>query len=293
MLELIDIDRSFGERRVLDKVSFQVPGGALTGFVGANGAGKTTTMRIIMGLLASHGGSLILDGKPLDTATRPHFGYMPEERGLYPKQPVIDQLVYLGSLHGLTRATARQRALELLERFGLADRIRAKLESLSLGNQQRVQVTAALLHEPEVLVLDEPFSGLDPLAVDAMSSILRDYAGRGVPILFSSHQLDLLENLVDHLVIIQDGRILVSESASNLRARHSSRHRLVLEHDTGWLRERAGVRALDISGPEALVEFDSPAIGQQVLSEALTRGAVGEFAVHRPTLADIYREVVR
>ncbi|MGR6902661.1 ABC transporter ATP-binding protein [Glutamicibacter sp. BSL13] len=293
MLELRNISRSFAEHQVLHDVSFQVPAGSLTGFVGANGAGKTTTMRIIMGLLAAHHGTVRLNGGDLGAGTRRGFGYMPEERGLYPKQPVIDQLVYLGSLHGLARSTARQRAMELLERFGLAERARAKLESLSLGNQQRVQVTAALLHEPQVLVLDEPFSGLDPLAVDAMSSILRDYANRGVPILFSSHQLDLLENLVDHLVIIQDGRILANDAAGALRRRHTDKHRLVLEHDAGWLREHPGVTALDVSGPEALVSFADPQLAQQVLAEAMRRGAVHEFATHRPTLAAIYREIIR
>lgn len=293
MLQLENITRSFGDRPVLRDVGFDVPRGALTGFVGANGAGKTTTMRIIMGLLAAHGGTVRLDGTPLGATTRPNFGYMPEERGLYPRQPVIDQLVYLGSLHGLSRPLARQRALELLERFGLADRAKAKLESLSLGNQQRVQVSAALLHDPEVLVLDEPFSGLDPLAVDAMSSILRDYAARGVPILFSSHQLDLLETLVENLVIIQDGSVVASGPAERLRENHADKHRLVTDGDTGWLREVPGVQALDIAGPEALVRFDSPAIAHQVLTESLHRGTVLEFSLHRPTLADIYREVIR
>ncbi|MFJ2353413.1 ABC transporter ATP-binding protein [Glutamicibacter sp. NPDC087673] len=293
MLELNHVSRSFAQNLVLDDISFTVPGGALTGFVGANGAGKTTTMRIIMGLLSADSGSVSLNGQPLNGATRPNFGYMPEERGLYPKQPVIDQLVYLGQLHGLSRSGARKRAMELLARFGLADRAKSKLESLSLGNQQRVQVTAALLHEPDVLILDEPFSGLDPIAVDAMSSILRDYAARGVPVLFSSHQLDLLDVLVDHLVIIQDGRILANSSAAGLRATQASRHRLSLGSDTGWLRNEPGVIVIDISGHDALVNFDSEADAQRVLATAMSRGPVAEFAVHRPSLADIYREIIK
>lgn len=293
MLKLENIARSFGDRPVLREISFEVPRGALTGFVGANGAGKTTTMRIIMGLLTAHAGRVTLDGKELWQTTRPSFGYMPEERGLYPRQPVIDQLVYLGALHGLSRPVARSRAMELLERFGLADRAKAKLDSLSLGNQQRVQVTAALLHEPEVLVLDEPFSGLDPLAVDAMSSILHDYAARGVPILFSSHQLDLLESLVENVVIIQDGGIVASGSADQLRAQHATMHRLVLDGDTGWLRQTPGVETLDIAGHEALLRFASDHVAQQVLAHALQRGSVHEFSLQRPSLADIYREVIR
>ncbi|MGP9607590.1 ABC transporter ATP-binding protein [Glutamicibacter sp. AOP33-2CA-4] len=292
MLELQQITRSFAGTKVLDEVSFTVPRGALTGFVGANGAGKTTTMRIIMGLLNAHGGRLTLDGAVLDAPTRPNFGYMPEERGLYPKQPVIDQLIYLGQLHGLARGTARTRAMELLARFGLAERAKSKLEALSLGNQQRVQVAAALLHEPDVLVLDEPFSGLDPLAVDAMSSILRDYAARGVPVLFSSHQLDLLDTLVDHLVIIQEGRILANAPASELRTAQASRHRLALGADAGWLRTEPGVEVIDLSGQHALVSFGTPGDAQRVLAHALSRGTVTEFALHRPALADIYREII-
>ena len=293
MLELHHVSRSFAQNPVLNDINFTVPGGALTGFVGANGAGKTTTMRIIMGLLSADAGSVTLNGQPLSGATRPNFGYMPEERGLYPKQPVIDQLVYLGQLHGLTRSGARKRAMELLARFGLDDRAKSKLESLSLGNQQRVQVTAALLHEPDVLILDEPFSGLDPIAVDAMSSILRDYAARGVPVLFSSHQLDLLDVLVDHLVIIQDGTILANSSADQLRATQASRHRLSLGSDTGWLRNEPGVTVIDISGHEALVNFDTESVAQRVLATAISRGPVAEFAVHRPSLADIYREIIK
>lgn len=293
MLEVHNVSRSFAERLVLDDVNFTVPRGALTGFVGANGAGKTTTMRIIMGLLQASSGAVSLDGKPLESGTRPHFGYMPEERGLYPKQPIIDQLVYLGQLHSLSRSDARRRAMELLARFGLDDRAKSKLESLSLGNQQRVQVAAALLHEPEVLILDEPFSGLDPLAVDAMSSILRDYASRGVPVLFSSHQLDLLDVLVDHLVIIQDGRILANASAETLRSSQATRHKLSLGADAGWLREEPGVEVIDISGSRALVNFQTESDSQRVLREALSLGIVTEFAIHRPALADIYREIIK
>lgn len=293
MLEIQHVSRSFSERLVLDDISFNVPSGALTGFVGANGAGKTTTMRIIMGLLSATSGEVLLNGAELGGATRANFGYMPEERGLYPKQPVIDQLVYLGQLHGLSRADAKRRALDLLARFGLEERSKSKLESLSLGNQQRVQVAASLLHEPDVLILDEPFSGLDPLAVDAMSSILRDYAARGVPVLFSSHQLDLLDVLVDHLVIIQDGRILANSSAQDLRASQASRHKLDLGSDAGWLRDEPGVQVIDLSGTQALVNFDSQEVSQRVLRKAMDMGPIAEFAIHRPALADIYREIIK
>lgn len=293
MLEVQNLTRHFGDRTVLDDVSFTVPANGMTGFVGANGAGKTTTMRIIMGVLKSHAGSVLFNGTPITGQDRARFGYMPEERGLYPKQPVLDQLQYLGQLHGMSRSDARREALELLERFGIADRIKDKLESLSLGNQQRVQVAASLMHHPAALILDEPFSGLDPLAVDSMTSLLAERAATGVPILFSSHQLDLIDQLCDNLVVLANGTIVASGSADDLRRRAGARHVLVTPPDAGWLREQPNVRVIDVSGPRAVVEFPDNAVAQSVLRRALERGDVTEFAPQRPSLAAIYREVIQ
>ena len=190
-LVLTGITKSYGSRRVLDDVSFEVSPGRLTGFVGGNGAGKTTTMRIVLGLLGSDGGRVELDGVALTSADRRLFGYMPEERGLYPKMKVLEQIVYLARLHGMSKADATARATALLTELGLEERLDDTIESLSLGNQQRAQIAAALVHDPEVLILDEPFSGLDPLAVDVVASVLQASAAKGASILFSSHQLDV------------------------------------------------------------------------------------------------------
>ncbi|GAA3325042.1 ABC transporter ATP-binding protein [Paeniglutamicibacter sulfureus] len=293
MLEVEGLTRRFGDRTVLEDVSFSVPANGMTGFVGANGAGKTTTMRIIMGVLKSHSGSVYFNGTQIADADRARFGYMPEERGLYPKQQVLDQLQYLGQLHGMSRADARSEALDLLDRFGIADRTKDKLESLSLGNQQRVQVAASLMHHPTALILDEPFSGLDPLAVDSMTSLLAERAATGVPILFSSHQLDLIDQLCDNLVVLAGGKIVASGTAADLRARASAKHVVVTPPDAGWLREQPGVSVLDVAGPRALVEFADDATAQRVLRAAVARGAVTEFAPQRPSLAEIYREVIR
>uniref|UniRef100_UPI0024569715 ABC transporter ATP-binding protein n=1 Tax=Nocardia cyriacigeorgica TaxID=135487 RepID=UPI0024569715 len=217
MLEVAHLVRRFGDNTAVDDVSFAVAPGTMTGFVGANGAGKTTTMRMIMGVLAAHGGEITWNGRPVTADDRRSFGYMPEERGLYPKQPVRDQLVYLARLRGLSASEAKQQAADLLERFSLQDRGTDKLESLSLGNQQRVQIAAALIAHPTALILDEPFSGLDPVAVDSMADLLGQYAARGVPVLFSSHQLDLVERLCDHLVILAKGRVVADGSAEQLR----------------------------------------------------------------------------
>ena len=201
MLRIDGLTRRFGDTVAVNDVEFMVPRGTMTGFVGGNGAGKTTTMRMIMGVLQPTAGRVLWNGREATVADRRTFGYMPEERGLYPKQPVLDQLVYLGRLQGRSAADARSTATDLLDRFGLGERLDDKLESLSLGNQQRVQIAAAVIG-PELLVLDEPFSGLDPVAVDSMVDLLREHTTRGVPVLFSSHQLDLVERLCDQLVIL-------------------------------------------------------------------------------------------
>ena len=173
MFETRHLTRRFGELVAVDDVSLEVPDGATVGFIGGNGAGKTTTMRMIMGLLGPDAGEVLWDGAPITAAERRRIGYMPEERGLYPKQRVLDQLVYLARLHGAGAAAARAEAVALLEAFGLGERTDEKLEKLSLGNQQRVQVTAAVMTEPAALILDEPFSGLDPEAVDSLAEVLR------------------------------------------------------------------------------------------------------------------------
>lgn len=290
MLEVTHLVRRFGDKTAVDDVSFSVEPGALTGFVGGNGAGKTTTMRMIMGVLAVHGGEVRWNGRPVTVADRRSFGYMPEERGLYPKQPVRDQLVYLARLRGLSAAEGRRRTAELLERFGLADRGKDKLESLSLGNQQRVQIAAAVVAQPAALVLDEPFSGLDPVAVDSMAELLAEYAGQGVPVLFSSHQLDLVERLCDRLVILANGRVVAQGSAAELRAAGALRYRLQTGSDTGWLNEFAGVSVVERNGAAVLLELTG-ATTDQVLTEALARGSVHEFAEVRPSVAEIFREV--
>ena len=291
MLQVRNLTRRFGDKTAVDSVTFDIPSGQMTGFVGANGAGKTTTMRMIMGVLSTTSGEILLDGAPLDAEARSSFGYMPEERGLYPKQPILDQLVYLGQLHRMSSADARKGAVELLERFGLGGRTKDKLESLSLGNQQRVQIAASLLHKPTVLILDEPFSGLDPVAVDSMVELLRERTSAGVPVLFSSHQLDLVDRLCDNMVVLQQGKVIASGTGDDLRAKAVNRHRLTISPDAGWVRDEPGVRVLDVAGPTAILQFDDDDARQRLLATALTRGSVEEFAPIRPSLSEIYREV--
>ena len=293
-LTLHSISRAFDGRPVLKEVSFRVAAGRLTGFVGGNGAGKTTTMRIILGVLAADSGQVTWRGAPLTRAARQRFGYMPEERGLYPKATVREQIVYLGRLHGLTRQAAAGNAAALLERLGLAERADDKLETLSLGNQQRAQIAAALVHDPEVLILDEPFSGLDPLAVDASLAVLREYADRGVPVLFSSHQLDVVERLCDDLVIIADGMIRAAGTREELRAAYAQpRFEIVLGGDAGWLSDQPDVTVVELDGDRAVFDLAPGADDQAVLRAALARGPVRAFRPVSPSLAEIFREVYR
>ncbi len=290
-IEVRGLSRSFGEIRAVDDVSFTVRGGELTGFVGGNGAGKTTTMRMIMGVLSISAGDVLWRGRPITALDRRGFGYMPEERGLYPDQAVLDQLVYLGRLRGIGTAAAKASVINHLERLGLAERAKDKVQTLSLGNQQRVQIIAALMGRPQALVLDEPFSGLDPQAVDSMADLLREHTSRGVPVLFSSHQLDLVERLCERLVVLSAGQMVAAGTADELRSQTVVRHRLVLSGDAGWVRDAPGIHTVDVDGSTVLLEVLDPGAEHRLLSEALRRGDVLEFAPQRPSLSEIYREV--
>jgi ABC-2 type transport system ATP-binding protein len=295
MLEVRNVNKHYGNRQVLTDVSFTVGDGRMTGFVGRNGAGKTTTMRIILGVLsADNAGSVLLDGVPLTASDRRRFGYMPEERGLYPKMKVGEQLVYFARLHGLTPQAAKANASALLERLGLGERIGDTVESLSLGNQQRAQIAAALVHDPEFLVLDEPFSGLDPVAVEVVQAVLKDRASAGAPVLFSSHQLDIVERLCDELVIIAEGEIRANGSHEQLRSEFSSpRFELEAGGDADWIRGIPGISLISSSHGTAVFEAETDAASQQVLHQAVSRGPVHAFGQQRPSLADIFKEVIK
>ena len=294
MLELDDLTRRYGSVTALDGLSFAVGAGQVFGFVGANGAGKTTAMRIVMGVDRSDAGAVRWQGQPIDAAARRRFGYMPEERGLYPKMACRRQLTYLARLHGLDKAKAGDQALRWLEHLGLKGRADDKLEELSLGNQQRVQVAAALVHEPTLLVLDEPFSGLDPMGVDVMSDILLERARQGVPAIFSSHQLELVERLCDAVAIIDRGRLVASGTVAELRRREHPLLRIDVEADDphGWAEGLPGVTTVAPSGPGVLLQLTEGADPDALLDAARAAGRVRHFGFEEPTLAQRYREVV-
>ncbi len=297
MLELLDLSRRFGDIVALDGVTFSIPDGEIVGFVGPNGAGKTTTMRIALGVLEPDAGDVRWNGFAIDAEGRRRFGYMPEERGLYPKMKVLEQLVYLARLHGLTRPDASRRAAETIEVLGVAERANDRVENLSLGNQQRVQLAAALVHRPDVLILDEPFSGLDPVGVDALTGVLRGEAeGRGVPVVFSSHQLELVERLCDRVVLIDHGRIVAAGTIEELRASREQRRLRV--QVTGapddWYDAIPGVRLVEASSNDGVVlELDDDVDEQRVLDLARGEGDVTHFSRERASLAELFREAVQ
>jgi ABC-2 type transport system ATP-binding protein len=294
VLELRDLARRYGDVVALDGISFDVAEGQMFGFVGPNGAGKTTTMRIILGVLAPDRGEVRFRGTVVDSAMRSRFGYMPEERGLYPKMRVRDQLVYLARLHGLSASAAGESAERWIDRLGITERAGDRVEELSLGNQQRVQLAAALVHDPELLVLDEPFSGLDPVGVDVLSGVLSEYAAGGVPVVFSSHQLELVERLCEAVAIVKDGRLVASGPVEELREREREsvgrRVRVAVDApDDAWV--PPGTEVVD-RGPRGVLLAVDGIPTDAVLDAARGAGTVTYFAIERPSLTDLFRQVV-
>jgi ABC-2 type transport system ATP-binding protein len=292
-LEIDAISKRYGDIVAVRELSLDVRAGELFGFVGRNGAGKTTTMRIVLGVLAADRGVVRWLGVPLTFKTRRRIGYMPEARGLYPKMRVAEQLAYLGELHGMPGAEARQAALGWLDRFGLADRRHAELQTLSLGNQQRIQLAAALVFTPEVLVLDEPFAGLDPVAVDVMADVLRERADAGVPVMFSSHELELVERLCDRVGIIDRGRMVACGTVADLRAGGPDRLWVdVPSAPVGWADGQSGATVARTDGSRVLLELAPGTDDQAILRAALTSGPVREFRRAEASLVEIFRDVV-
>ena len=294
MLTVLDIRKRFGPVVALAGCSFSIERGRMLGFLGPNGAGKTTAMRSVFGLVEPDAGELLWDGRPIGFEERLRFGYMPEERGLYPRMPVGEQLAYFGCLHELDDRAAVAAASDWLERLGLAERRDAKLEELSHGNQQRAQLAAALLHKPDLLVLDEPFAGLDPIAVHTLAQVLRDEAARGAAVLFSSHQLELVEDICEDVAIIDHGRIVATGDVATLR-RASKRRRIELqleEAPAAWVPEVAGVDLVERRNGDLRLLARKDVDPERVLAEAKRSGQVLEFSYGPPSLAELFLELV-
>lgn len=293
MLDFDAVTKRFGPLTALDRCTFTARPGRLTGFLGPNGAGKTTAMRAVFGLVELDAGMVRWHGKPICAAERARFGYMPEERGLYPRMRVRDQLVYFGQLSGRGAKDVNRSVDAWLERLGLAGRAADPLDALSHGNQQRVQLIAALVNQPDLLVLDEPFSGLDPIAMGAMSELLRDLGRSGAPVLFSSHQLDLVEDLCEDVVIIEHGRIVLAGELEELRAAVPERFVDIRYRGSAPDWSRLGpVAVIEASDGQARLRVGRDTDAGAVLTAMGHDVEIMSFTYQPPTLSEPFRQAV-
>jgi ABC-2 type transport system ATP-binding protein len=292
MLEIEGLRKRYGDVLALDGCSFRVAPGRIVGFLGPNGAGKTTTMRCIFGLVRPDDGEVRWRGEPVGPTERARFGYMPEERGLYPKMKVGEQLTYLAELSGLSDRQAKAAASAWLERLGLRERFDARLEELSHGNQQRVQLAAALVHGPELIVLDEPFSGLDPLGVEGLAEMLVDSAAAGTAVLFSSHQLDLVEDVCQDVVIVDHGRIVLAGVVEALKAASTHRSLTITVDGQPWVPRLDGSTITSRTDGQVRILVDASVELDDILRQARAAGEVTQFSYEPPSLTDLFMQAV-
>ena len=295
-LTIDGLRKRFGDVQALDGVTFAVEPGEVFGFLGANGAGKTTTMRIALGFLRPDEGTVQWGDQPARAWPRRTWGYMPEERGLYPRMPVVDQLVFYASLYGLPRSRARREALDWLRRFRISEYADRRAESLSKGNQQKVQFIATILHDPDVLLMDEPFAGLDPVNVALLKAAFLEMRDRGKTLVFSTHQLDQAEELCDSVAIIDHGRLVTSGTTREVK--RSTGHQVVrlatsTDGDLSWLEAMPHVRVTRPGRDFTELRVDDGTDPQAVLRAAIGRGDdVLRFEVADPSLEEVFVERV-
>jgi ABC-2 type transport system ATP-binding protein len=295
-LAIEHLRKSFGEVQALDDVTFSVKCGEVFGFLGANGAGKTTTMRIVLGFLRPDAGTVTWDGRPAKELPRRTWGYMPEERGLYLRMPVLEQLTFFASLYGIPRARARAEATDWLARFRISEYADRKAESLSKGNQQKVQYIATILHDPDVLLMDEPVAALDPVNVALLKEAFLEMRDRGKTIIFSTHQLDQAEELCDSVAIIDRGRVVTAGPTREVK--RSTGHQVVRvatdgDGDARWLMSLPHVTVTRPGNDYTELLVETGTDPQAVLHAAVSRGKdVLRFEVADPSLEEVFVERV-
>ena len=295
VLEVVGVTKSFGRVRALDRCTFRAAPKRLAGLLGPNGAGKTTVMRCLLGLVEPDEGRLRWRGAPITERAWRRFGYMPEERGLYPAMAVREQIIYFGRLSGLSRPAARRAARAVIDRVGLGELADRRVEQLSHGNQQRVQLAVALVHQPELLILDEPFAGLDPLGVTSLGDLLRALADDGATVLFSSHQLDLVQDLCQDVITMDHGRVVLAGSLEQLQAAAPRRHIDVVfgrPPAAGWHAGLAGITLVTADDLHVRLAASDAADPAAVLRSAQAAGALLRFGFEPPSLAEMFREAV-
>ena len=289
ILELKNIDKSFGEKEVLKGVSFTAEGGKAFGLLGRNGAGKTTTIRILMNVFPANGGEILLDGKPINY-NKIGIGYLPEERGLYPRKIIIDQLVYFAELKGMSKKAAIASIDYWLERLGMSEYRNKRLDTLSKGNQQKIQLITALAHDPHIVILDEPFSGLDPVNAMLLKDVVKEQIAKGKIVLFSSHQMSYIEEFCDSIAIINAGKVALSGDLHDIK-RNYVRDKLVVSTTVkDKIKADFGAAASDLEDGTLLIKLPSPEDKRDTMKRLIEGYDIDEVKVFEPSLNDIFVE---
>lgn len=289
VLELKNINKSFGEKQVLKGVSFTAEGGRAFGLLGRNGAGKTTTIRILMNVFAANSGEVLLDGKPIDY-DKIGIGYLPEERGLYPKKPIIDQLVYFAELKGMSAKAAVKAVDYWLDRLGMSEYRGKRLDTLSKGNQQKIQLVTALAHDPHIVILDEPFSGLDPVNAMLLKSVVKEQISKGKIVLFSSHQMSYIEEFCDSIAIINGGKVAISGDLHEIKRNYPRDKIVVSTTESEQIKADLGDACTEREDGTLLIQLESPEDKSAMMKTLVERYDIDEMKVFEPSLGDIFVE---
>ena len=292
LLELKNIDKSFGENRVLKGVSFTAESGKAFGLLGRNGAGKTTTIRILMGVFPQDFGEILVDGKPIDHS-KIGIGYLPEERGLYPKKVIVDQLVYFAQLKGMSAKDAVKSVDFWLERLGMTEYRNKRLDTLSKGNQQKIQLITALAHNPDVVILDEPFSGLDPVNAMLLKDVVKEEIAKGKIVLFSSHQMSYIEEFCDSIAIINSGKVVISGDLREIKRNYVRDKLIVTASDTNGIKLAFGEACTVCNDGSLVIKLDDPEKKRDTMKRIVENYDVDEVKVFEPSLNDIFVEYTK
>ena len=289
ILELKNIEKSFGEKKVLTGVSFKAEGGKAFGLLGRNGAGKTTSIRILMDVFPANSGELLIDGQPIDY-NKIGIGYLPEERGLYPKKIIVDQLTYFAELKGMGRKAAVQSIDYWLGRLGMTEYRNKKLETLSKGNQQKIQLITALAHDPDIIILDEPFSGLDPVNAMLLKDVVKEQISKGKIVLFSSHQMSYIEEFCDSIAILNNGVVALQGDLHDIK-RDYPRDRLVVKTETpDAIKADFGSSCTVMENGDLMIRLGSPSEKKATMTRLVENYDIDEVKVYEPSLNDIFVE---
>jgi ABC-2 type transport system ATP-binding protein len=291
VLKLENVTKKFGEFTAVDHLSLAIPEREIFGFLGANGAGKTTTFRMILGLLDPTDGKITLDGKKVNYSTSPIIGYLPEERGLYPKLKVKDQIVYLARLRGMNKHEALKELEYWLERFKVPEYLDKKVEELSKGNQQKIQFLAAVIHKPKLLILDEPFSGLDPVNVELLKEAVLELKDAGTTIVFSSHRMEHVEEMCEHLCIMQKGKPIVHGALKDIKRSFGKKNLVIhADFDLSYLDRFHGVTNTKRTAEGVHLQITGEEIAGDILHDIVGKGFIRKFVLEEPSLNDIFIE---